>query len=452
MKLPFFLLAVMPIFLATPAQAAPSANQIYYTVAASRQGSPEDLWEIATRFLGSPSRASEILELNSGRLQPDGDRLADASRLHEGWQLILPWDAVGNELHHGPLPATAGSSSGCNSGDQTASSWAQALLTPKKAWTVANGAGVQVAIIGSGVDGAVPALAGRVTAGADVATGTARGDTACDGTGTPLAGLVAGDDDLGVAPGAQIFPVKVGTDPSQAATGIRVAAAAGARVILVSADVAAADPQVRGAISDAISQDAVVVVPASAGATKADGMLRTGAIGQDRKPATDYPADAVDLLAPGLDVASIGGTVSGPEYAAAFVAGTTALVRAAHPELHAAEAAARVLATVADGVVSPVAAVTTPLPTGVGANAAAKAPSSGLGTLSQVLLWTAVALAVLLLVPFLLQRPARQAARFWSARQARRNRPRPTDDNEDPFWDPPTSVGAGDPPTQVNAR
>ncbi|GIF19594.1 hypothetical protein Ate02nite_23240 [Paractinoplanes tereljensis] len=434
------------LWFATPAQAAPPENQLYYTVTASYQSAPENLWEVATRFLGDANRAGEILDLNSGRVQPDGDRLAEPGRLAAGWQLLLPWDAVGAELHSGPLPASAGSSSGCARGADAPAeaSWAQTLLTPSRAWAVTNGAGVKVAVLAAGVDGSAAELAGRVAAGADVVAGAGRADNGCDGAGTAMAGIVAGDDDtFGVAPGARIVPVRAGTEPRSAATGISVAVAAGARVVLLGVGADASDADVRAAISDAISRDVVVVLPAWAKGEAADGLLRVGAVGADKQPAFPYAADSIEVLAPGVSVASIGGAVSGDEYAAAYVAGTVALVRAAHPGLRAAEVTRQVLSTATDRLVSPVAAVTTALPAGVGVNAATAKPASGLGTLSRVLLWIAVALGVLLLLPFVLQRPARLAsgliARRLALRRAQRARARLTTDRDDPFWEAPVS-------------
>ncbi|GIM96080.1 hypothetical protein Ato02nite_078730 [Paractinoplanes toevensis] len=440
------LAAAITVLFAAPAQAAPPANQLYYTVTVSYQSAPENLWEIATRFLGDASRAGEILDLNAGRVQPDGDRLADPGDLTAGWQLLLPWDATGAELHNGPLPAGAGSSSGCARSSDTPAeaSWAQTLLTPSRAWPVTNGAGVKVGIVASGVDGSAAELAGRVAPGADVVAGAGRGDVGCEVAGTNLAGIVAGDDDtFGVAPGARIVPVRAGNQARSAATGISVAVAAGAKVVLLGVGADASDADVRAAVSDAISRDVVVVTPAWAKGEAADGLLRVGAIGADKQPAFPYAAESVDLLAPGTGVTSIGGVVSGDEYAAAYVAGTVALVRAAHPGLRAADATRQVLSTTTDRLVNPVAAVNTALPAGVGVNAAAAPPSSGLGTLSRVLLWIAVALAVLLLLPFLLRRPARMvtgvARRRWALRQAQRARARLTADHDDPFWEAPVS-------------
>jgi membrane-anchored mycosin MYCP len=446
---------------AVPVRAAPpsdaTANQFYYTVAASYQDAPENLWEVAARFLSDAGRAGEILDLNSGRVQPDGGRVSDPSRLRAGWHLVLPWDAVGADLHYGPLPATTSGSSNCerDADVPAAAAWGQTLLTPNRAWSEANGSGIKVAVIGSGVDGSAPELADRVSAGADIAAGTGRGDTDCKGTGTALAGIVAGDDgddgkSFGVAPRARIVPIRVGgAKPSArvAATAIDVATAAGVQVVLVGVGVDAADPAVRAAVSDAIARDVVVVLPATAAADPADGLLRVGAVADDRQPAKDYPGGSVDLLAPGVDVATIGRSGSGAVYAAAFVAGTVALVRSAHPRLHAADVTRQVRATAAAGLVSPVAAVTTPLPDGVGVNAAPETPSSGLGTLSRWLLRVGAGLVALVLLVLLLQRPARTLAKVVARRRARRQalgaRARMTDDNDDPFWEPPAGGGGG---------
>ncbi|WP_052721113.1 S8 family serine peptidase [Actinoplanes rectilineatus] len=409
-------LPVLPARAEPPVDAA--VNRYYYTVTASYQNAPENLWEIAERFLGDANRAGEILELNAGRVQPDGGRLANPNRLVEGWHVVLPWDAVGAELEQGPLPSSAARTSQCKWGDAVpeAASWGQSLLTPSRAWTVANGYGVTVAIIGSGVDGSAPELSGRVLTGTDVAAGTGRGDDSCTGSGTALAGITAGDDgsggeSFGVAPGARLVPVKAGTGkltPRLAATAVDVATSAGAQVVLIGAQVDAANPVVSAAITDAIARDVVVVVPATVSATAADGLLRVGATGEDGQRADAAGTDAVDLLAPGAGVASIGVAGDGPEFAAAFVAGTVALVRSAHPELRAAEVTRQVRDTAAEGLVSPAGAVTAPLPAGIGVDAAAApVPQSRLGTLGTVLIGVAIGLVVLLLaflVPQLLKR------------------------------------------------
>jgi membrane-anchored mycosin MYCP len=430
-----------------PAAAAAAAQTVgyYYTVTNPR----ETLWSIADRFLGDADRAGEILDLNTGRVQPDGRRLSDPANLRAGWHLVLPWDAVGAELNHGPLPTVGASSSDCGtSGSVPAeAAWGQTLLTPDRAWTAADGSGVKVAVIAAGVNGSAPELANRVATGADVLAGTGRGDIGCEGAGTALAGIVAGEDDnFGIAPGARIVPIRAGASrlPNPiAARSITVATGTGADVLLLGVAVDATDREVRAAIDAAIARDVVVVLPATVAAAPADGLLRVGAAGADQRAAESYPDGAVDLLAPGVGVATIGRSGTGAEYAAAFVAGTAALVRSAHPGLPAADVTRQVRATVSAGLVSPVAAVTTPLPGGVGVNAAAEKPSNGLATLSRVLTWVGAGLVIFLVLGFLLQPPVRALTGVLARRRARSAgraaRARMSDDTDDPFWHPPTS-------------
>ncbi|WP_430789571.1 S8 family serine peptidase [Actinoplanes sp. G11-F43] len=439
----------------SPARAEPPAgaavNRYYYTVTASYQGSPENLWEIASRFLGDPARAGEILDLNSGRVQPDGERLSDPSRLSAGWHLVLPWDAVGPDLRQGPVPAGDGGGTSCARQENLppVANWGQTLLTPSQVWKTTNGSGVKVAVIASGVDGSAPELGGRVNAGADLTGGTGRGDLGCR-AGTGLAGIIAGEDgqdgaSYGVAPGARIVPIKAGVKltPALTATGIGVAVSAGARVILIGSAIDARDPAVVGAVSDAISRDVVVVLPATSTADPAGGLIRAGAAGQDKQPAGEHLGGSADVLAPGVRVATIGRVGSGDEYAAAWAAGTAALIRSAYPGMHAAEVTERLVATAADGLVSPVAAVNTPLPSAT-ANATPASAASGMDTLSKALTWAAVILAILLLLPYLLQRPVRMVNQAMTRRrerqQAQATLARLTTGADDEFWDAPTAA------------
>ncbi|MEK8104328.1 hypothetical protein NKG94_02680 [Micromonospora sp. M12] len=82
----------------------PQAYVKYYVVAAEYQGQPENLTEVAIRFLGSGDRSAEIYNLNAGRVQADGAGLTDPARLNRGWHLVLPWDAAGR-VRYGQLPA-----------------------------------------------------------------------------------------------------------------------------------------------------------------------------------------------------------------------------------------------------------------------------------------------------------------------------------------------------------
>lgn len=53
-------------------------------------GPGDTLWDIAADQLGAPDRYGEITALNTGRPQPDGQRLRDPHHIEPGWQLHLP--------------------------------------------------------------------------------------------------------------------------------------------------------------------------------------------------------------------------------------------------------------------------------------------------------------------------------------------------------------------------
>ncbi|WFE61215.1 S8 family serine peptidase [Micromonospora sp. WMMD712] len=365
--------------LAPVAAAPPPAYVKYYAVTAGPRGTAEDLTGLATRFLADPDRADEIYRLNEGRRQPDGRTLtAVGQRLAAGWVLVLPWDAVGDGVRYGLLPAdapngpparsTAGTSAcvvAASAG--TGANWADAALSPARAWPRSRGAGTLVAVVDSGVDAGLPALAGRVAPGSDITTGKARADTDCLGTGTAMASVIAADPGVGsrgpvvgVAPGSRILPVRIvsattDADPARTALGIEVAVSAGARVVALGGHARLTDSAVAQAVRSAVAHDVVVVAPAATvdgvAAQAQDGLLRVGGVGPDRRPVAAYPAGGVDVTAPGLDVPTlgVGGTGahvrSGTEYAVAYVAGTAALVRAALPGADAAGVANRIKAT-----------------------------------------------------------------------------------------------------------
>ncbi|WP_157240538.1 S8 family serine peptidase [Catenuloplanes japonicus] len=357
---------------------------------------PETLGAAASRFLRDPERADDILHLNADREQPGGGRVTDVAQpLPAGWKLVLPWDAAGDEVRYGVfadlLPvaeAPAGGSSpaapsspsaspspsgpkpaepGCTTVASTGggSEWAYQTLAVDESWERGTGEGVLVGVIDSGVDASLPALAGRVATGADVTSGGGGGDRDCLGSGTGMASIIAagGDEVDGVAPGASILPVRLVTtaetpDPAVAAAGIEVAVSAGATVIALGSYVDTADPAIASAITAALDHDVVVVCPApesGEAAPQRPGLLRVGGAGPDGQPAASYLAGAVDVTAPGIDVAAYGPAgvgvraVGGTQYAVAFVAGTAALVRSALPHLAAGEVTHRIGSTANPG-------------------------------------------------------------------------------------------------------
>ncbi|KOX19016.1 peptidase S8 [Saccharothrix sp. NRRL B-16348] len=264
--------------------------------------------------------------------------------------------------------------------------WAQQALDVTRAWPHSTGAGVLVAVVDTGVDRDHPQLsaAGKVARGEDFyLVGDLPGDFDCGSHGTAVASIVAADPAPGVgfhgvAPGARVLPVRVADrdlddtgavnalDPVVLARGIWYAADQGAKVINLSMSGQEDNQYVRDAVAHAVAKDVLVVAAAGnrqqdGGPRLAsfpaayDGVLGVGAIdiAGDRMAGSQL-GDYVDLVAPGKEVAGAtraGGHAywQGTSFAAPFVAGTAALVRAAWPELTAPEVARRLLATASPG-------------------------------------------------------------------------------------------------------
>ncbi|MGC4812246.1 S8 family serine peptidase [Micromonospora sp. DT228] len=324
------------------------------------------------------------------------------------------------------------------------SNWATVRLAADLAWPHTRGVGQLVAIVDSGVDGRAAQLAGRVSVGANIVTGDGRGDSDCLGTGTAMAGLVAaqpvdGDAFAGVAPESVVMPVRVVTEQPSAdavaqATAIEVAVSAGATVIALGSYVDVTAEGVLRAIEAALSRNIVVVAGAPAGtgaAAPPAELISVAGVGVDGKLLEEYAADLVDVVAPGVNVSSIGtnGTKqfvgSGTQYAVALVAGEVALVRAAHPDLSAAQVAHRVRATAdrmgdaqpaaryGGGMINPEAAVTRELPeeaTQVSTGRRSGQSTGGDGTRVAFLLTVLAGLVLSALLVFRLRRSVRRAA------------------------------------------
>ncbi|MGW0502459.1 S8 family serine peptidase [Micromonospora sp. NPDC003241] len=468
------LLAALPV-LPARAQAAPYVK--YYTVESAYAGKPEGLRDIAERFLGARDRAEEIFNLNVGRAQPGGGALTDPSQLRAGWHLVLPWDAVGNGVERGSLPSPTSptprpSSPGASAappaanplprpsipslsptpspsgtkkpgsggakcgtaarGDKGSADWAERRMSPERAWSRSRGEGQMIAIVDSGVDGSLSELRGRVTQGMDVVAGSGRGDVDCLGTGTAMAGIAIAQSGskgkvTGVAPEATVMPVRVVTtkaeaQPADQAAGIEVAVAAGATVIALGSYVDPNVPAVAEAIATAVKHDIVVVSAADLESSDPEsglpnqGMLRVGGIGGDGKMAASYRAGGVDVVAPGVDVASlgIGGAGdfvgSGTQYAVAYAAGQAALVRSAYPNLSAGQVTERIRNTASrtadtpedpasygDGVIDPFTSVNAALENDGGAAAPNGPPAGDSGSSTsggQVLIFVLIGLVL----------------------------------------------------------
>ncbi|MEU0805390.1 S8 family serine peptidase [Streptomyces sp. NPDC005970] len=257
--------------------------------------------------------------------------------------------------------AAAAVSADSDSGAMHDSEWALTALQAKKAWKISKGAGVTVAVIGTGVDAAHPDLRGRVLAGKDFGDGPSGTSTRDQGDAmeqaTHAAGIIVGTGRnyrgnglLGLAPQARVLPLGVYEDrkPQVDATAraIRHAVGRGAKVIDVAVSFKKPNAALRSAVTYAIGEDAVVVT--GAGDNGKDGNRPTypasypgvvSVVATDEKGAvwTDsHHGGGVTLAAPGVAILTTAPnkdywTGAGTGYAAPWVAAGAALVRSEHP-------------------------------------------------------------------------------------------------------------------------
>jgi subtilisin family serine protease len=248
-----------------------------------------------------------------------------------------------------------------------------------RAWSITRGAGVRIAIIDTGIDGSHQDLLGAVVGGTDVSgLGSSNGQTPVGSDrrhGTMVASLAAGrgnngtDGVIGSAPEAQLLSVSMsfgGGDVSpddQIAKAVRWAVDNGADVISLSLTRNTRDwPESWDrAFSHAAANDVVVIAAAGnrgsgtvavgAPATM-PGVLTVGGVNREGRASDTASAQGITIgvMAPseGLVGAVPGGNYvswSGTSGATPIVAGIVALVRAAYPNLDAANVINRVLQT-----------------------------------------------------------------------------------------------------------
>ncbi|MCW2900785.1 MAG: peptidase and in kexin sedolisin [Streptosporangiaceae bacterium] len=266
--------------------------------------------------------------------------------------------------------------SGSPASQMTSEPWPQQRLNFTDAWKLTRGQGVVVAVVDSGVDGTHPQLRGHVQS-YDV---TKTGPQDCVGHGTQVAGIIGAQDlrargipFLGVAPGARLISIKgavsdQNNDPHWVAAAMRQAADRHAKVINVSSQTPNY-PFLKAAVEYAQRKDALIVAaagnvqdertqtvheayPASyPGVMSVGGTTSTGALGDFSNSQTH-----VTITGPGKDIISTWpqGTYfnnTGTSFAAPYVAGTAALVRAYYPGLTAKQVKYRIEHTADGGTV-----------------------------------------------------------------------------------------------------
>jgi serine protease len=289
------------------------------------------------------------------------------------------------------------------SGDTVrADQWHLGALRLNEAWNYADGTGVTVAVLDSGVDAHHVDLEGQVLPGVDLVDKKGDGESDPVGHGTSVSAFIAGRSDdsagvIGIAPKAKILPVRVLDEKNRyddaliVAKGVRWAVDNGADVINLSLGGSGSSAALAAAIDYAFAKDVVVIACTGNASTtttqkttnvgvwypaREPGVIAVGGTERDgeglwtssmRGSETVVTAPATDLV--GARPGSYW-RVQGTSFASPMVAGTAALIRSRWPDMPAGEVVNRIIRTAQDrgapgrdaeygfGLIDPVGALT----------------------------------------------------------------------------------------------
>ena len=285
----------------------------------------------------------------------------------------------------GSVPALAAAGYGGAGSRVQGQEWWLGGLHVTQAWRTTEGAGITVAVLGTGVAAGHPDLSGSVSTGPDY-TGAGRTVAGLFWgiDGTEVAGVIAGHGHgtgresgvLGIAPAAKILSIRVNLEyndplnsdpaitrrlPAAIADGITYAVDHGARVIDLPLDpgtgglTGRGDPTAAGgsraeraAVTYALGKNVVLVAPAGDDGqgpglvnypAAYPGVLAVGAVARDGQLAPFSSRHSyVTLTAPGVDLTAAippGGyaTISSSSASSGIVAGVAALILSRYPHL-----------------------------------------------------------------------------------------------------------------------
>jgi hypothetical protein len=232
--------------------------------------------------------------------------------------------------------------------------WPLVHYDARKLWRYSEGAGVTIAIIGTGVNAGHPDLSGVVVEALSLTTPQPPGSL-----DTEIAGLIAGQGSAadpavvtGLAPEAKLIDIQVTTDATQVTAdeivaGIKAAAAAGAQIIDVPLGVAS-DPgdEVQNEVL-AVAADHLLIASAAPDGSELFPAADEGAVAVAAADYSLHPTGSLTrenpkfytpnaIYAPGTGLYSTSGqngyagNLSGNPIATAYVAATAALLEAAH--------------------------------------------------------------------------------------------------------------------------